>query len=49
MLTLKKANFEDMEKEYLFVRDMPADENGMTNPWHGVSREDFKKDVLPAV
>ena len=49
MLTLKKANFEDMEKEYLFVRDMPVDENGMTNPWHGVSREEFEKSVLPTM
>ena len=41
MLYLKEANYEDIEKEYLFVRDMPEDENGMTNKWHGVSREAF--------
>ena len=32
MLYLKAANFQDIEKEYLFVRDMPVDENGFTNP-----------------
>ena len=32
MLYLKAANVQDIEKEYLFVRDMPVDENGLTNP-----------------
>ncbi len=41
MLYLKAANYEDIEKEYLFVRDMPEDENGMTNKWHGISREEL--------
>ena len=41
MLYLKAANYEDIEKEYLFVRNMPADENGMTNKWHGISREEL--------
>lgn len=31
MLYLKVTNYEDIEKEFLFVRDMPIDENGMTN------------------
>ena len=47
MLYLKEANLEDLEKEYAFVRDMPADENGLTNVWHGVSREDFALHALP--
>ena len=42
MLFLKKACMEDIEKEWLFVRDMPEDENGLTNAWHHVSREDFR-------
>lgn len=46
MLYLKEANYEDIEKEYLFVRDMPIDENGLTNKWHGVSREDFESKTL---
>ncbi len=43
MLYLKEANFADIEKEYLFVRDMPEDENGMTNPWHSIPREKFEE------
>lgn len=46
MLYLKKANYEDVEKEFLFVRDMPIDENGFTNEWHGICREDFENKAL---
>ncbi len=46
MLYLKEANYDDIEKEYLFVRDMPIDENGLTNEWHGVSREEFEQKAL---
>ena len=47
MLYVKTANTEDLEKEWLFVRDMPPDENGLINEWHGVSREDFAVKALP--
>ena len=49
MICLKKANPEDLEKEWLFVREMPEDENGLTNAWHGVSREDFENEALPSM
>ncbi len=42
MLILQKYNTE-IEKEWAFVRDMPEDENGLTNSLHGISREDFEK------
>ena len=38
---------DDAEKEWRFVRDMPVDENGLTNSWHGVSREEFLFRALP--
>ena len=47
MIKLIETNFEDLEKEWEFVRDMPEDENGLTNSWHGISREDFEKEALP--
>ena len=47
MLYVKKTNIEDIEKEWAFVRDMPADENGLTNDWPEISREDFEKKALP--
>ena len=46
MLYLKETNYEDIEKEFLFVRDMPRDENGMTNKWSGISFEDFENKAL---
>ena len=47
MLYLKEANPENIEKEWLFIKDMPEDENGMTNPWHGISRQEFETKALP--
>ncbi len=41
MLYLKKVNFDDADKEYLFVRDVPYDENGFINEYHGISHSDF--------
>lgn len=46
MLYLKEANWDDLEKEYLFVRDMPVDENGLLNEWHGVSKDVFRTKAL---
>ena len=47
MLVLKTANLEDSAKEYAFMKDMPADENGMKNPWAGCSEEEFTNKALP--
>ena len=47
MLQLKAANLEDIEKEWQFIRNVPADENGFTNDWSGISREDFEQTALP--
>lgn len=45
MLYLKEINYDDIEKEYLFVRDIPFDENGFANQWSGCSREMFDEVV----
>ena len=47
MLYVKAANQADLEKEWLFVREMPPDENGLTNEWYQVSKEDFAEKALP--
>lgn len=49
MLKLKEANFEDIDKEWILIRDMPADENGMTNSWPGVSKMFFENQAIPAM
>lgn len=46
LLCLKLANENDIEKEYMFVRDMPVDENGLLNEWHDILREEFKNKAL---
>ena len=33
MLYLKPANFEDLNAEYEYVKEMPIDENGLTNEY----------------
>ena len=45
MLYLKEINFDDIEKEFLFVREIPFDENGFINRYHGCSREEFNEVV----
>ena len=47
MLELRPANYADAEAEWRFVAAMPADENGLTNDWPGVSREEFLLTALP--
>lgn len=46
MIYLKEANFEDIEKEWQYIAAMPEDENGLTNQWPDISREDFEKTAL---
>ena len=33
MLKMREADFEHARREWEFIKEMPADENGMTNPW----------------
>ena len=47
MLCLKEANMQDLEKEWQFVKNMPEDENGLTNQWSDISLEDFQTRALP--
>ena len=47
MMILKKAGWDDFEKEWQFVRDMPEDENGLCNSWPGISEEGFRDRALP--
>ncbi|MDO4778732.1 MAG: GNAT family N-acetyltransferase [Tissierellia bacterium] len=47
MLYLREANIEDIEKEYEYIRDLPLDENGFVNRFHGLSFEEFRDVVLP--
>lgn len=47
MLELRKMNIEDAKQQWEYVTALPADENGLTNPYVGVSFEDYMDKVLP--
>ena len=47
MLTLRACNVQDARQEYDFVHTLPADENGFTNEWCGVSYETFCEKAIP--
>ena len=44
---LRKMNLMDVEQQWKYVTALPADENGLTNPYEGVSFEEYKSTVLP--
>lgn len=47
MLELRKMNFQDIKEQWEYVTALPKDENGLTNPYEGVSFEEYKIKVLP--
>ena len=49
MIYLKEANVNDTEKEYQFLKDTPAYENGFENKYYGISYEDFINESLPQI
>ncbi|MBQ7017300.1 MAG: GNAT family N-acetyltransferase, partial [Firmicutes bacterium] len=47
MLQLRKMNYEDVIEQWKYVTALPANENGLTNNYEGVSFEEYKDSVLP--
>ncbi len=47
MPELRKMNYEDTVEQWKYVTTLPANENGLTNPYEGVSFEEYKDQVLP--
>jgi predicted acetyltransferase len=47
MLELRKLNKADVASQWEYVAALPADENGFTNPYAGISFEDYREKVLP--
>ena len=46
-MELRKINLDDAFAQWEYTAALPADENGLTNPFHGVSYEEYKEKVLP--
>lgn len=47
MLELRKMNLKDAKQQWEYVTALPKDENDLTNPYEGVSFEDYMEKVLP--
>lgn len=48
-MELRKINTEDAKAQWEYTTELPFDENGLTNPFHGVSYEKYINEVLPAM
>ena len=48
-MELRKINLRDAAAQWEYTTALPADENGLTNPYHGVSFEEYLEKVLPAL
>lgn len=47
MLELRKMNHDDMVEQWKYVTALPANENGLTNPYEGISFDEYRDTVLP--
>ncbi len=46
-MELRRLNLRDARAQWEFTSALPADENGLTNPYHGVSWDEYLERVLP--
>ena len=46
-MELRKLNLKDAYAEWEYTTNLPEDENGLTNSFHGVSWEKYRDEVLP--
>lgn len=47
MLELRKMNLQDIKEQCEYVTALPKDENGLTNPYEGITFEEYETTVLP--
>ena len=47
MLELRKMNLLDIKEQWEYVTALPKDENGLTNPYEGITFEEYETTVLP--
>ncbi len=48
-MELRKININDSYAQWIYTRDLPENENGLTNPYHGVSYDEYLSSVLPTL
>ncbi len=47
MLFLKELNLNDYEKEFIFIKEIPYEENGFINQHHNCTKNNFLNTILP--
>ena len=47
MVELRKMNLQDIKEQWEYVTALPKDENGLTNPYEGITFEEYETTVLP--
>ena len=45
-MELRKLNLKDAYAEWEYTSNLPEDENGLTNSFHGVSWEKYRDDLM---
>ena len=48
-MELRKINTQDAYAQWEYTTALPADENGLTNPYTGISYEEYVEKALPAL
>lgn len=48
-MELCKINIKDAKAQWAYTTNLPEDENGLTNPFYGVSYDEYIKNVLPTL
>ena len=48
-MELRKINIDDVDAQWAYTTSLPENENGLTNPYHGVSYEEYTDKVLPTL
>lgn len=47
MIELHEADFIHIDQEYALITSLPINENGFTNPYFGITKDEFIQTVLP--
>jgi len=47
MLEIRELNWQDADAIYQVFKDLPEDENGFMNPYHGIDKETFMHETMP--
>ena len=48
-MELRKINTQDAFAQWEYTTALPSDENGLTNPYHGVTYDEYMEKVLPSL